>query len=273
MGQKRQDSGVGSEGGLANMDQPSNLSPSHARDLLLLLLAATSGYVDAVSYLGLGQVFTSNMTGNTVLLGLALGQAQGLAALRSAVALAGFLCGVAIGASIVRQEKSEDAWPFPVTAALGLEMVALVAFAIVWGFARTAPSEGAIYLLIALAALAMGSQSVSVRSLGVKGVTTTYITGTWTSLVSGLVRHVHCARSHRDQEKQTQSPAQGTGLQAAVLAVYIPAAVAGSVAETHLHLVAGILPVLAVGLVVAAACLRFHYQRGTRTRRNQTKAE
>ena len=145
---------------------------------LLLLLAATSGYVDAVSYLGLGQVFTSNMTGNTVLMGLALGQARWPDALRSGVALGGFLGGVTISASIVRQEKGEDIWPFRVTAALGLELVALGAFAVVWVFARPDLNAGATPFLIALAALAMGSQSATVRSLGVKGVTTTYITGT-----------------------------------------------------------------------------------------------
>lgn len=69
-------------------------SPAAARDLLVVLLAATSGYIDAVNYLHLGHVFTSNMTGNTVLLGIALGQAQWLAALRSGVALVGYLCGV-----------------------------------------------------------------------------------------------------------------------------------------------------------------------------------
>jgi uncharacterized membrane protein YoaK (UPF0700 family) len=38
----------------------------------VLLLTGAAGYVDAVSYLLLGRVFTANMTGNTVLLGLAI---------------------------------------------------------------------------------------------------------------------------------------------------------------------------------------------------------
>jgi len=46
------------------------------RNVLLLLLACVAGSVDAVSYVGLGHVFTANMTGNTVLLGLALGHAE-----------------------------------------------------------------------------------------------------------------------------------------------------------------------------------------------------
>jgi hypothetical protein len=45
------------------------------RDLLaptLLLLTATTGLVDAVAFLGLGQVFTANMTANVVFLGFAI---------------------------------------------------------------------------------------------------------------------------------------------------------------------------------------------------------
>jgi hypothetical protein len=51
-----------------------------ARDGLVLVLAGTAGCVDAISYLGLGHVFTANMTGNTVLLGVSLGQLQWRAA-------------------------------------------------------------------------------------------------------------------------------------------------------------------------------------------------
>jgi hypothetical protein len=68
------------------------------RSGLLLLLAGVAGYLNAVSYLGLGRVFTANMTGNTVLLGLALVQADRPAALRAGLALAGFLLGSACGA-------------------------------------------------------------------------------------------------------------------------------------------------------------------------------
>ena len=46
---------------------------------LLLLLSVTTGLVDAISVLGLGKVFTANMTGNVVFLGFAASGAQGFA--------------------------------------------------------------------------------------------------------------------------------------------------------------------------------------------------
>jgi uncharacterized membrane protein YoaK (UPF0700 family) len=64
----------------------------------ILLLTWVAGTVDAIGYLVLGHVFTANMTGNAVLLGLAFGQGQFQAAFRALLALGGFILGVAIGA-------------------------------------------------------------------------------------------------------------------------------------------------------------------------------
>lgn len=73
------------------------------RDAMLASLSLAAGCVDAVCYLGLGQVFVANMTGNTVLLGLAIGQADGRNVLQSGTALVGFVLGVAAGAAIVER--------------------------------------------------------------------------------------------------------------------------------------------------------------------------
>src|SRR3712207_9429394 len=104
-------------------------SPATVRDTMLVMLSLAAGCVDAVGYLGLGQIFVANMTGNTVLLGLAAGQAKGQAALRAMVALAGFVVGVAAGAAVVGPGRERFARPPTVTAALALELVVLVAFA------------------------------------------------------------------------------------------------------------------------------------------------
>ena len=50
----------------------------HPLTLSLLALAFTTGLIDAASYLGLGHVFTANMTGNVVLLGFGIAGAAGL---------------------------------------------------------------------------------------------------------------------------------------------------------------------------------------------------
>ena len=57
---------------------------------MLVLLACVAGSVDVMSYYRLGNVFTANMTGNTVLLGLSIGQGNVASSLHRLAALAGF---------------------------------------------------------------------------------------------------------------------------------------------------------------------------------------
>jgi hypothetical protein len=56
-----------------NAPAPDRLLPA-----LLLALTAVTGFVDAVSYVALGHVFTANMTGNVVFIGFAMAAAPGL---------------------------------------------------------------------------------------------------------------------------------------------------------------------------------------------------
>ena len=55
--------------------------------LSLSLLTLVTGLVDAACYLGLGRVFTANMTGNVVLLAFGAAGAQGLPVLAPTVSL------------------------------------------------------------------------------------------------------------------------------------------------------------------------------------------
>ena len=59
--------------------------------VLMLALTFTTGIVDAVGYLGLDRVFTANMTGNVVILGMALAGADDLPVLGPAHRAGGFL--------------------------------------------------------------------------------------------------------------------------------------------------------------------------------------
>ncbi len=64
---------------------------------LLYVFTAVTGLIDAVSFVGLGHIFTANMTGNVVFLGFASVGTQSLSVPRSLSALAAFLIGALIG--------------------------------------------------------------------------------------------------------------------------------------------------------------------------------
>src|SRR5207302_3844994 len=90
----------------------------------LLGMTAVTGLVDAVSYLGLGRVFTANMTGNIVLLGFGVAGAGGLPVLAPVVSLVSFLLGAGTGGVLVK--RTHHRHPALVARALGIE-VSLIA--------------------------------------------------------------------------------------------------------------------------------------------------
>lgn len=113
------------------------------------------------------------MTGNTVLLGVAIASGDGGAGARSAASLAGFCAGVAIGTAVLRLARERG-----VAAVLALEVLTLGGLLGGW------LAGGSRYVLIPVAAAAMGLQSAAVASSGAE-VATTYITGT---ITRGIVR-------------------------------------------------------------------------------------
>ena len=74
--------------------------PGRRLDALVAILAMTAGATDAISFLGLGGVFSSVMTANMVLLGLSAGKQNGPLALHADAALTGYIVG-AVAASRV----------------------------------------------------------------------------------------------------------------------------------------------------------------------------
>ena len=229
---------------------------------MLLVLTWAAGNIDAISYFGLGHVFTAMMTGNTVLLGLALAQGEVLAALRSILALVGFSVGVFVGALIVERESQPQDWPAVVTNAIGLEAVILGIFA---GTSFITGGAGVTYFLIFLFATAMGIQSAAVRRLGVPGIATTYITGTLTSLMVDLLGWLRSIAARLPAQRaeagagRDASPMpweQRVGLLASVVGLYCFGAFVGGVVEIQASPLAPLLPLAAVMLVVVNAFIR-----------------
>src|SRR6266550_8491647 len=92
----------------------------------LLTLTGVTGLVDAVSFLGLGHVFTANMTGNVVLLAFAVAGAPGLSIARSSSSLVAFLVGAALGGrlGVAMATASRRRWLFTVAASEAALLVA-----------------------------------------------------------------------------------------------------------------------------------------------------
>ncbi len=145
----------------------------------LLGLTFVTGIVDAISFIGLGHVFTANMTGNVVLLGFALAGATGLSITRSSLSLAAFLAGAVIGGrfALVMTYAPRRRWL--VTAGIAETTMMIIAACVADRLDPGADVASArLYVVIALTAAAMGLRTATVRRLGVADMTTTVLTQT-----------------------------------------------------------------------------------------------
>ena len=207
--------------------------------MLAMALAAASGATDVASFLRLGGVFASVMTGNLVLFGLGVARQSGALVGHAATALAGYVAGVALGALICRGSSEEsDLWPRRVSATLAVELLAFAGFTIGWELVRGHASGVTQFALLAVAAIAMGLQSEAMRNVGGQ-LSTTYLTGTLTSAVSLLV---------------TRGRRRGVNwLSVGVLGSAAIGAAAGAALIRAAPVTLPILPVVAVAGVIATA--------------------
>ncbi|HLN17894.1 MAG TPA: YoaK family protein [Acidimicrobiales bacterium] len=161
---------------------PTPPEPSRILLATLTVLTVVSGMVDAVSYLGLGHVFTANMTGNIVLLGFAAAGAKGFSIAASLTSLGSFLLGAAVAGRMTLHVGSRRLWlVFAMAAEGGFTGVAAVVSAFNSGSVSTGWPR---YAVIALLAFAMGVRNSTIRRLAVPEVTTTVLTMTLTGLAA-----------------------------------------------------------------------------------------
>jgi uncharacterized membrane protein YoaK (UPF0700 family) len=152
---------------------------------LMLALTFATGINDAVGYLGLDRVFTGNMTGNVVILGMGLLGADDLPVVGPLVALAGFLAGAAAGGRALKGVGG--GWTHRVTVLFSTTALAesVVGVGLLAGL--RADDRSVQLTVTAVVAAAMGLQAATARFLAVKDVTTVVVTSTLTGLASDSV--------------------------------------------------------------------------------------
>lgn len=136
------------------------------------VLAFIAGLVNAVGYLGFRHESVSNMTGNTSLLGVALGKADGGDAAHWAFAIAAFVLGTMLSAMIVQQSTLKLGRRYGV--ALMLESLLL--------FAAVPFLDASSSIGLYLASIAMGLQNGMVSAYSGALIRTTHVTGILTDL-------------------------------------------------------------------------------------------
>lgn len=219
------------------------------RDILLLALAIASGSADGWSYLGLGHAFVANMTGNTVLCGLAVFTHNDL--LNPLLSVCFYFAGAVVATLLTRRVPEGSDWHRAVSRTLLLEGALMAAAEIRWtilqlhGELRLPSAHNPlVHPLLVLVAFAVGLQSGAMLRLRVPGIVTTYITGTWTTVASNLVK-LRIRELDRPRRERIQFE-ERLAMQIGVVAVYFLAAVLTGWFISREPIAAGATPAVAV---------------------------
>ncbi|PJJ61960.1 YoaK family protein [Compostimonas suwonensis] len=167
------------------MDQALAVKPPERLHLTLMLaLTFSTGLVDAVGYLGLDRVFTGNMTGNVVILGMGLLGADDLPVVGPVIALLCFMLGATVAGRVLRPIAAgwtiHSTWLFTAVAAIILALTVMTA--VVGDMPQTLQ-----YIVTGALGFAMGMQAGTARHIAVKDVTTVVVTSTLTGLAADSV--------------------------------------------------------------------------------------
>lgn len=141
---------------------------------LLVALTFVTGLVDSFSYLVLGHVFVGNMTGNVVLLALAMAGTPGFSVQLNIIALCSFVVGSFGGGLLGRREAPDRA--HLLASAAAIESILFASTLILSTFAGSPVSVRYAYVLVAALAFSMGVQGAAARKLGIADLNTVVVT-------------------------------------------------------------------------------------------------
>jgi uncharacterized membrane protein YoaK (UPF0700 family) len=225
------------------------------RVLAALALTGVGGFVDAFSYMVLSHVYTATMSGNTVLIAVDRAAGDTSSAILHAYTVGVFVVGLLLSAGAIELGLRRGVRRV-LAVALAIEAACLAALAF-WGApllasgaAGKAP-QGALYLLLAFAALAMGTQNTSLRMAGVLTIFTTHVTGTLTRLGEQLVALVFAFADRRRGAQPLANAAQ-IGFSAGLWLAFLVGALAASEALPRWGIGASLaFPIAALALIAA----------------------
>ena len=203
--------------------------------MLLLALTFGTGIVDACCYLGLDRVFTGNMTGNVIILGMGLVGAEDLPVAGPLVALGGFFVGAVGAGRVIRGRRGWGSWT---TTLLSVVTTLLAAVTLVLAF-DDSPALTERLVITAVLSVAMGAQAAAARSIGFRELTTVAVTANIVGLAS---------ETWPGHESHTVNVARGL----AVVAIVLGALAGALTLQWHLAVALALATLVVAAVTIAA---------------------
>jgi uncharacterized membrane protein YoaK (UPF0700 family) len=227
-------------------------SRTSTKAAVALLLTFSAGYVDVVGYLALYQVFTANMTGNTVHFAINLLHSRWQDAMLAGSMIPIFVTGSIVGRAIIEVGARNR---IRRTASLTLLIEALLI-----GFASLAPPHARVPDIeigcLAALAFAMGIQTAALTRIGPLTIHTTFVTGMLNKLAQLISHSVFLAYDRLHGEKRVIDAQKKVRRQAffifSIWLTYFVGAIAGTKTEGVLGLRALLIPIVLLAIAILA---------------------
>ncbi len=178
------------ENGITLLALPREPSERGRVSLVLLLLTLAAAWMDMLSYLFLGRVFSSFMTGNVLFIGLGAAIGNSGLLLRALIAVLVFLVGAGFGSFCLGRaphQQTEMGWHYTFVRYLLMEWLILLVYGVIWLVtSNLSQHEGVQILLLGLGALGMGIQAALVFAFSIPGVVADALTATLIALGQDL---------------------------------------------------------------------------------------
>ena len=219
-----------------------------------LSLTMAGGFVDAVGYIALFEVFTANMSGNSIHIGLYLAQGSLVELLQPLCSVVSYVVGMLLTRIAIQ-----------IAGRTGITRVASFTFAVealllaLFAHARPAMHLGQLedlhspeyFALVAMLAFAMGVQTATLTNFGALSVYTTFVTGTLTKVTESVTRALFWAWdevrrtdiSHIAKNAASQQDVQQSAMLASIWTCYVIGASLGVLAKARWELRALYFPV------------------------------
>lgn len=241
------------------------LSPKE-KAALALAITWVAGFVDAVGYLVLSHIYTANMSGNTVSVGLHAALLNWGEVARKGWPVLMFVAGLVFCAMIHETGKragilATSSITFALEAAMLAAFIPLSLAHLRDGQVQ-APTASFFYLIVALPALAMGLQNATISHVGALSLRTTHVTGSLTTLAEALAVYIfwlHDRTRGRFRRRvgialrltPRQKSAQALALMTGSWIAFVAGAVCGAALNSKWH-TACLIPPICLLLVLAA---------------------
>ncbi|HVX83227.1 MAG TPA: YoaK family protein [Phycisphaerae bacterium] len=206
-------------------------APPVRLQMLAASLTAVAGYVDAAGYLLLSKIYTANMSGNSVALGIRLAEREGSDIWRRALPIVFFFAGLVASSTVHEVAKRYGRPRHPFAVMFSAEVALLAGFTVAAFGLHPAvgvnPGMGTFCILAGLAGVAMGVQNASLRRAGALTIHTTHVTGLLLQCADALVVAIG-ALARPPSRKARRDALINAGFLFGLWALYVAGAVAST---------------------------------------------